>query len=350
MKPTDPDLIDETAARWTVRLDDGPLSSADQHELNTWLAAAPAHREALASHRQSWQDAAPALRALAAYAPDVTHVAPPPRRRRRAPWFLAGAGLAAALACVVVLWVVPQMRYTQTVSTVALQRSTLTLRDGSRAELNARTQLSTDFRGDRRQVRLARGEALFTVAKDPAHPFRVETPAGLIEVTGTTFNVRLTASGATEVTLLEGSVAVDLGSRIPETGNHKPETGTLDTADSSQNSPVSGILNPVSLSPGQQFNTAHATVRTLTPAEIENTIAWRDGRLMLNGMTLTEAAERLSAYHGLTITVAPQIADVKLGGSYPLDDLQGFFQVLAEEPVSLRALPRGDGSYAIVPK
>ena len=48
--------------------------------------------------------------------------------------------------------------------------------------------------------------------------------------------------------------------------------------------------------------------------------------------------------------MAPQIADVKLGGSYPLDDLQGFFQVLAEEPVSLRALPRGDGSYAIVPK
>ena len=349
MKPTDLDLIDETAARWTVRLDDGPLTPSDQHELDTWLAAAPAHREALASHRQSWQDAASGLRALAAYAPEATRVAPPPRARRRAPWFLAGAGLAAALACVVVLWVVPQMRYTQTVSTVALQRSTLTLRDGSRAELNARTQLATDFRGDRRQVRLARGEALFTVAKDPAHPFRVETPAGTIEVTGTTFNVRLTAAGATEVTLLEGSVAVETETRKPETGNLKPESGSAGAVNSGLRSQVSGF-SAVALTPGQQFNTARATVRTLTPAEIENAIAWRDGRLMLNGMTLTEAAERLSAYHGLTITVAAAIADVKLGGSYPLDDLQGFFRVLAEEPVSLRALPRGDGSYAIVPK
>ncbi len=324
MKSTDLDSIDETAARWTVRLDAGDLTPADQRELDAWLAADPAHREAFAAHRQSWHAAAPALRALAEQAAVAT-VTVPPRRRRRAPLVWAGFGLAAALACVALLWVVPQIRYTQTVATVALQRSTLALRDGSRADLNARTQLSTDFRDGRRQVRLARGEALFTVAKDPAHPFRVETPAGTIEVTGTVFNVRLAANGRAEITLLEGAVSF------------------------SPNSQASGLRSQVSLAPGEQLSPAGA-VRTLSARELDSVTAWREGRIVLNGMTLAEAAERLTAYHGVTIVVASAIADVKLGGSYPLDHLDGFFRVLAEEPLSLRVLPRGDGSYAIVPR
>src|SRR5262245_47817768 len=51
------------------------------------------------------------------------------------------ASVAAAALILGLLWGVPYYRETGTVETIAANRQTLTLADGSRAELNARTQL-----------------------------------------------------------------------------------------------------------------------------------------------------------------------------------------------------------------
>lgn len=106
------------------------------------------------------------------------------------------------------LWGVPYFRSTDTVITQVANRQTLALSDGSFADLNAQTQLRTDFRYGRRIVRLSTGEAFFTIVKDLENPFLVETPAGIIRVTGTRFNVRLLEGEQIEVTLLDGAVEV----------------------------------------------------------------------------------------------------------------------------------------------
>ncbi len=254
------------------------------------------------------------------------------RRRSRRRRLITGGAAVLAFAGAL-LWAVPYVRDTATVETVAARRQTLALADGSQADLNARTSLRTDFRYGRRIVRLDRGEAFFAVARDPAHPFLVETPAGTVRVTGTKFNVRLADTGATEVTLLEGSVTVDLAP-----SPQSPAPSAQPPAPSSQ-----------PLAPGQQFDTAHAVVRDLTPVALENVTAWRTGRLALDGLTLAEAAERLSAYHGRSIQVAPAVATLHPGGSLLLEDLATALEALSAT-LPIQSIPMADGSYRIVPK
>jgi len=306
--------IEEQAARWTSRLDGGELSPADRLALHAWLDEAPGHRAAFEQYQLICDDTAAALPLLAQVSPVARPAAAPPRRRAR--WIAVAAGLAAVLA-LCVIWLVPYYRDTRNIATMAAQRSTLSLPDGSHADLNAQTALFTDFRGGARFVRLRKGEAFFSVAKDPAHPFLVETPAGTVRVTGTHFNVRLTPDSRVEVTLLEGSVEI-------------------------QNS-----LARLALRPGQQLSAA-GELRALSPRELECVTAWREGRIVLNGLTLAEAAARYAAYHGNAIAVAPELAATQLGGSFELDNLQGFFDALADDTLGLRVIRRAPGNYAIV--
>lgn len=238
-----------------------------------------------------------------------------------------GAGLSLIAVAALLFWAVPLARHTHEINTPAAHRQTLALADGSTAELNAQTAVRTDFRYGRRTVILERGEAFFSIAKDPDHPFLVETPSGTISVTGTEFNVRLDRGDQAEVTLLEGAVEFQA-------------TGA--SSSSSLRSP-SSVLR---LAPGQQISPGGA-VRTLTPDESANVTAWRQGRLVLDGLTLGEAAARIAAYHGRTIDVDAKVASLRMGGSCPLDDLPGFIEFLPNA-LSVSVLSNRDGSYRVV--
>jgi transmembrane sensor len=243
-------------------------------------------------------------------------------RRRHRRRVISGGATLVAVCLATLLWVVPYIRETSTILTLPAHRQSIALADGSRAELNARTSLQTDFRYGRRVVRLKSGEAFFSIAKDRTHPFLVETSAGTVRVTGTKFNVRLVGDGHVEVTLLEGSVQVK-----------------------------NAAADPLKISPGQQiyFINNGANLRTLSASDLESAVAWRDGLIVLNGLTLAEAAKRLSLYHGREIAVASEVASLRPGGTYALDNLEGFLGAM-EAALPIRIIPESDGSYHIIAK
>ena len=84
----------------------------------------------------------------------------------------------------------------------------LTLEDGSVVELNHGGKLEIDFSSETRRVRLVRGEANFTVAKNPERPFVVNAGGVDVRAVGTVFNVRL-AREAVEVVVSEGRVKLE---------------------------------------------------------------------------------------------------------------------------------------------
>src|SRR3546814_17307535 len=81
------------------------------------------------------------------------------------------------------------------------------LYDGSRAWLDANTELHVGYRWWRRNVDVVRGQASFDVAHDAQRPFIVTAGGGIVTARGTRFNVNLMRDGFV-VTLMQGKVDV----------------------------------------------------------------------------------------------------------------------------------------------
>jgi transmembrane sensor len=243
------------------------------------------------------------------------------KRRKRERWFVTGAMLAMAVTIAATLWVLRGR--TEEFATEMAERQVALLDDGSRVELNAETKLKVRLGRRERRVTLTRGEALFAVASDPARPFIVETSAGAVRATGTIFNVRAaTVDARVEVTVLEGSVRVRAKSEA---------TGEVD------------------LSAGRQarFQAAdHLSVWTLPEGAAQDAVAWRQGQVVFHDAPLGEALERFAAYHAKEIVVDRSAAELRLGGRFALDDLNGLLDSV-ERVLPVRVVREAGGVWRI---
>jgi transmembrane sensor len=102
---------------------------------------------------------------------------------------------------------IPQ--FTPTAYTAARgERRTVTLPDGSRAELAPETRLTFQIKGDARQLELV-GEASFDVVHNAHRPFTVRAAGALTTDVGTRFVVRAYGSDSdVRVLVIEGAVAL----------------------------------------------------------------------------------------------------------------------------------------------
>jgi transmembrane sensor len=284
------------------------LTEADRAALNAWLAADARHAGVLAQYGEFSRLLDRGLPILVADGALTAPARPVPARVRpyRLPLLLAGLGAAAVLA---LMLVARGHGRPATFATRAGERQTVTLADGTQVELNARTVLLVEPMGDERRVRLSDGEAFFRVAKDRAHPFIVNTAAGSVRVTGTVFDVRALTPKNLDVTVVEGSVQV--------------QPPPVHPADADL---------PVLLSAGERFSTevSPRMARRLSPEALDDCLAWRDGHVVFTGTPLREALAQFARYHGRSIAVDPDVADLRVGGRFNLDDLDGFLGSLGE--------------------
>jgi transmembrane sensor len=317
-------LAEEQASLWAARLDGSVLSATDRTALDTWLAADPAHRALLTSYCQFSADLEQQLPLLAGIRDELAEAKTATKTVQPLPWLrwpiLAGAALMAAAALAVILWRGQPQNHFQNITTPVAHRQEVTLSDGTQVELNAQTSLVVELTADARRVRLAGGEAFFHVNKDQARPFFVETPAGMIRVTGTQFNVRSEAATSLEVTVLEGTVQVRPGG-----------TTTLHT-----------------LVAGDRLSRENDRLNrdTLAPDQLGHALAWRQGQIVFTGTPLREALARFARYHGRNLTATDATAQLLVGGLYSLDDLDGFLTNL-ELVLPVRVSRRLDGTVLV---
>ena len=299
--------VEIEAAHWASRFECGDLTPTERAAFAAWLERDSEHQACFARYEDFSNQLNNVLPALNRAGSPVATVDAAPRRRPMA-WTLF-SGVTAAILIVVALTLQPSPRPQ---ATMGAERQTLELADGTRADLNQNTDVVIAMSDTHRRVTLTRGEAMFSVAKDPDRPFVVDTPAGLVRVTGTRFNVRTVAVGRLEVTVLEGSVEVE-----PRTKSTRSEPGAP---------PVP----PLKLAPGQHVSITHdaTEITVLEPQGIEDVVAWRDGGILFEGVPLGDALGRFSRYHRRPILVSPEAGAVRLGGRFRLDDLDGFLRGL----------------------
>jgi transmembrane sensor len=188
-----------------------------------------------------------------------------------------------------------------------------TLADGSVVELNGAARIEIEFSAALRRVRLAGGDAHFSVAKDPARPFVVAVGALEVRAVGTAFAIARDA-GEIAVLVTEGRVAV---------------------------SSITDSAPPSALVAGEGLRVADPTapavaprVAALTPAEIDARLAWRVPRLEFSATPLARVVEMFNAHAarhgGSRLTLADgALAPLRVTGVLRADDTESLLRLLA---------------------
>jgi transmembrane sensor len=311
-----PDGIEAAAASWLARRDRG-FSGAEQDAYLQWLQESPSHGTAVARLEKTWG----VLDQLSEWRPAHSQQPNPdllaPHRISRRLWFGAGA-LAAAAALALGLFVsqpAPAPAGAAPVARLVQNSNTRKLADGSVVEMNRGSEIDVVYQDSERRVKLLRGEAHFTVTKDPNRPFIVEAGGVAVRAIGTAFNVRMSASSV-EVLVTSGTVQVD--SSTPIVAGSAVAAPLAPKVDAGHRV-VLPTANP----------TEPVAIQSVSSADIERALAWQGLRLDFVEATLAQAVAEFNRHnqHQLIVTDST-LGNVKIGGNFRADNVDGFVRLM----------------------
>jgi transmembrane sensor len=284
-KPVSAQVLDAAIA-WQLSLDSG--NPVEREEFAKWHAA---HEE----HARAWRQLGmldqrfsvangPARSALLQSRESI-------RRRVRK----LGSGVASIVA-VIGLALFAGDRYLPIDYWLADQRTatgeqrTLRLTDGTLINLNTHSAVDVRFDEKQRLIILQEGEILVETGHGDARPFIVETREGSMRALGTRFLVKREEEG-TRLSVLKSAVAAHPGS-----------------------SPEEQILRE-----GQQVLMRSNGLRPIVALNL-GADAWTRGMLVVDNTRLEDLVHELGRYRRGYLGVAPEIADLRITGSFPLHD------------------------------
>ncbi len=286
--------IERQAADWLAREDAAPLPADAQAELDAWLAGDERRYGAYIRLRA----VSARLDRLGALKSDRPAEA---AARKPAPinWRVA-AGIAAAVVATAssIAWLQSLPR---TYHTAVGEMRRLTLSDGSVIELNTASQVEVAYTARRRDIWLTSGEGNFVVAHNKARPFVVHSAGATVTAVGTAFAVRVVDGAKVRVTVSEGVVGVTAPGDA-----HRRLVPALHQTDLGGGPIVAAKVIPVSY------------------GEVARRLAWTNGRIVLAGETLGQAAAEFNRYNDRKIIVAPAAAGVPVGGVFRTSEVETF--------------------------
>ncbi len=343
--------VQKAATDWLARRDRG-LSALEQDEYLQWLGADPHHAAAIAQHARVLERMMQLYEWTPANAvePNPDLFAPPRRLERvrnlarQRSWWTWGGGLgfAAAAAVAVLLWRgAPATDASPAAALTASRPATflhvnerLALPDGSRVELNDGAELVVLYSEGERRVRLAAGEAHFTVWKDPARPFVVEADGVEVVAVGTAFNVQLNPE-AIEVLVTEGRV------RVQSEAEPAPAAASSPTPSAALFVSIGHrAVVPRTLALGAGVR-AGPSVTAVSTDEIAAELAWQAPRLQFDNTRLADAIAEFNRLNRHQLELSdPRLGELRIGGNFRPDNVDGFVRLLgltfdiAAEPVA----------------
>lgn len=292
------------ASEWVVLLQEDPGDKALHAEFAEWLADSRLHRDAWSeaqrishvvrttrpAYANHWQGAVSSI---------VPFIG---RKRVGRGATIAAAAAAACLAIVVAPGLLLNLR-ADVVSDTGEIRS-VDLADGSTMVLAPQSAVAVDVsKGGRREVRLLQGSAWFEVARDPDHPFRVETSGATTTVLGTAFEVSRTGE--------QVSVAVRNGHVRVACTDHNDAAEELTAGDALD-------LN---------CDDSAMRRRDVDPSRLA---AWTDNQIVASDRPVKELIDALKPWHnGIILTFGEGLDARRVTGVYDARQSERVLQALA---------------------
>lgn len=313
-----PDVVrvEKEAADWIARLNADRPSAEEIADFAAWRnthALNARTYDAMSAAWRAFNATGPVVRAVC-FGNSMNEVTQPPRRTMTRRWLVAATAAAGVVLTVVSLYWTSRLRETRFQTAIG-EHASISLTDGSSIELNSNSAVRVEYSEHARVIQLPRGEAFFTVTRDPTRPFWVVGGGSWVRAVGTAFSVSMRPEGV-RVTVSEGAVQV----------------GTSARSASGEATMQERAQRPASLlSAGQQVDVhaGNASVRTVVPAEIQRLTAWRTGKVSFEKQPLSTVIEELSRYTTLEIIVSDEkLRQLLVGGTFQANP-QGMQTLLA---------------------
>ncbi len=311
-----PQAIERAAADWVARLDRG-LTAVEQDNYSKWMAEDSRHRDAIARHRWGWDelDRLAGLHASPHAHLDPDLLAPKGRQRLSKVITWVAPALVAAAAAIAVVSLertaapvapvsrsIPTRDYSLTAPCVRQS-----LEDGSIADLDRGAAIEVHFSKEFRRIHLVRGEAKFSVAKNPARPFIVEAGGVEVQAVGTVFDVQLNTTKV-DVIVSEGTV------KLREPAHPYAETPFVHAGQEAVAILDSGAM---------------PAIETLSDAGLSQRIAWEPKMLHFDDLPLAEIVAEFNAHNTVQLRIAdPDLAGFRLSAAFRSDNVEGFVRLL----------------------
>jgi transmembrane sensor len=302
--------IEQEAAEWIIRRDRGE-GAEDRVAFESWLSADVRHRQAFLTLQQRWQQA-DGLKSWRPYqgvldAKILKRYAAPHNRNSTARY-------AAVVVIGILVAILLMLRHSKSPVVYATDvggYQRVILHDGSILQLNTNTRVQVQLGAHRRQVRLLRGEAYFTVAPDPERPFEVFAANMAVRALATQFTVRMRDSGAVDILVTEGRVAL------------------RSSAAESQTTTASRDLPTLAAGEAAMAQRASIVVNRLPQAETARRLSWQAGELSFKGETLDQVVAEFNRYNRRKLVIEdPELNTLQVGGNFQATDLESFTKAL----------------------
>ncbi len=291
-----PQQVLAQAASWLMLIQEGPLLPAQQLELERW-------RLASAEHERAWKRAQRLLTRLGSLPPTLAkQTLDRPTGRRavlRGLLLLIGAAPLSWWAWRSQAW---RIGLGNDYQTSMGERQHARLADGTQITLNSDSAVDVLFDSTQRLLHLRRGEVYIVTAADP-RPLMAQTQQGRLLALGTRFSVRQLAD-ETLLAVYEGAVQV------------RPERASVASGEN--------IIRA-----GQQVRFNRERLGSIEAVR-ETTLAWRRGLLVADDMPLRQWTQTLMRYADQHIECDPALGELRVSGTFPIDDLPLALAMLAQ--------------------
>jgi transmembrane sensor len=311
-----PSILAE-AAEWFAVLGSGQVSKSETEQWQAWLTSHPDHLAAWSRVEYFTHK----FHNLPSHAASAALNSPDLYRRRALKAFAVFGAISLSG------WEIWRQGYVQVLTsdyhTGIGETQTITLSDYSIVILDTNSSFNVAYTPELRRLHLISGEIYIETAPDNSglhRPFVVDCNEGRVRALGTRFSVRQ-EQGNSQVTVFEDAVEIQ---------------------------PANPGSNKQILLAGQETRFIREQVYTAHPIDSDRP-AWTQGIILADNLPLSEFLLQLNRYRHGYVTCAPEIANMRIVGSFPLSDTDHVLATLERTlpirltkttPFWVRILPR----------